>query len=197
MRKIGEYLAWFGSDAERYWFFDLTKSDDTRLFIEEHNDARLPFQGKTVPVSCWVLTDIMGLIEITDDTLTRHIVQIDVDNDALAFDVKGTAGPLRILFDRTTRLPRAVSVLTIEGETVLHSELGAYKAVVDYGNAPETSLLMPTSIVIVNPASNMTMTLELDESAINDDQQPWGRVFDLSLLREKLPTQHVEDTTEQ
>ena len=185
--KLGDDLLWIGSDAERYWYFDLLR-DPTRLISRDHAQ---PFDGGAGPaVRPLVLLTAMGL-----DPLPNHHVPPEVrwtradesTGAAAGWAVRAPAGPsgtdrATIVFSEGDLWPLHVTVRNPQGDVLIRSRLEQYKTVPVPGKSPLASPKMAQVARIIDPSNNSEIRLYLRTWSGDVEHEPMDRVFDLDML---------------
>ncbi|MCP3903350.1 MAG: hypothetical protein GY715_06915 [Planctomycetes bacterium] len=180
--KLGENLLWVGSNAERYWVFDLMSSEP-RLFDGPH-DA--PIHGGASPfvIRPLALLDLLALSPVADPAGpgSPSPVRVDPKTGAMVVTTAGRGGPMRLHLDTVTGLPRRVETLSPAGEVALFSVLDRDRSVPVPGVSIAARPRQATRIRIADPAGTVGIGLFLDSPGPRDPSDRWDRVFDFDRL---------------
>lgn len=186
--KLGETYIWLGSDADRYWMFDLA-GDTRRLYVGRH-DTFTEQDAVSVLVRPVTLLDLLGLTPLP--AFEPAATSFDEARTAWVVRVEGAGGPMRVFLDPTSALPVRVESLDDAGEIVLFSDLGRYAAVRIGGMSVLALPRAPTLIDISNPEGTVAVKLAFGD--VTGETAP--RVFDLRGLIDHLRPERIEGATE-
>ncbi len=124
--KLGEVVFWLGSDAERFWWFDL--GDASTASVGRHENAMKPCIGELpLPVHPLDLLDLIGVTPLPASSATAPVVG---PGGRVVVDVPARAGVRRLFFDASTMRPVRVE-LWVAGKSTpeVVSELTEYERV--------------------------------------------------------------------
>jgi len=186
--KVGVDGAWVGSDATRYWFFDLYRDPKAACFGRH---ARLSEHGRSpwaVPVTPRDLPALMGMLPV--DLATAKLARAASGNPiATSGD-----GRIQMTFDARSGRPIRTRLLDARGDTALLADLSDHERVRTEGKSPGDWPWLATRIEITSPARRGRMVLHL--SAIEDGRKfdrIKDRVFDFEVLKKLHKPQRVID----
>jgi hypothetical protein len=173
--KLGENLLWIGSNAERYWIFDLT-SKPRRLHEGPHAE---PIRHSVSPlvVRPLALLDLLGLSPIADDP-----ADVAATPGAVVVTTEGRGGPMRLHFDEATGMPGVIETLGPDGRVTLRSRLDRVRTVPVSGVSVADRPGIATRIRIDDRDGTVSIGLFLDEPGPEDPGDRWARVFDYPRL---------------
>jgi hypothetical protein len=200
VEKLGEILAWIGSDEQRYWFFDL--AGEERVLRVGRHDQAATFADGAMPIQPLALLDLMGVTPLAPSD-PAAIISFSSAHNAWAVETEGVGGPMRIYFDRSTRLPVRVETLTLDRQVALHSTLRRYESVRQEGMSPAAFPRLAQLIDIHgNPELAGTAQSGLADAHVKIaiasatgtvDQAQMERVFDLNRLIQGLRPARIEE----
>lgn len=190
--KLGERLAWAGADASRWWVFEI-KSDPSRLVVGARgtapNGSALPFAG---PES------VMELMAARPWPDTVRLAAAESGGGWwIAWRLPKPIGAWvgsRALLTAPGALPQRVELLDADGRALASSELSNPVTVEVRGVAPGAWPLVAGKTRLRTDAGSATWDVFWDAPGTDPDRLK-DRLFDLSVLREVLRPQVVEDAT--
>jgi hypothetical protein len=196
LTKVGERFFWLGSDARRRWLFDLRTKSPVLWLVDL--DAPVPAAARRsaageqapLPVRRVALVDLFGL------TALPPAVELDAVFDGapgtLVGEFFGEGGPVRVVLDVDSSLPRRVEALDDEGRAFLRCDLEEYEAVEREGLGPGALPRFPTRIVLAvvdpfepdaPPSSEIKLFLT---PSLRGEDRITDRLFDLPTLEKML-----------
>ena len=205
VEKLGEVRLWLGSDDQRYWLFDLT-GDEKVLHTGLHDEVVQEETG-ALAVKPIALIDLMALTPLPASGTARNPVSVNYDRKLEAWVVQSTGGggPLRIYFDRKTRLPVRVESLSKTGEVGLSSTLEKYKPIEAPGVSPLTAPRLAHTVRIASTASKTApesaakagqvsgeVSLFIDSVTSAVEQKQLDNVFNLDRLMQSMPPARID-----
>ncbi|MFO0873944.1 MAG: hypothetical protein U0575_08240, partial [Phycisphaerales bacterium] len=136
LTKVGERFLWLGSDESQRWLFDMRNRDATLWLVDAGSFAAdgsfvppaAPHrESATLPIAHVSVIDLLGLMEFPP---LEDLDSVSEDaSDAPRVEFTGQGGPVRVVIDGATSLPRAVEVLGDDGSVLVRSAFEAYEPV--------------------------------------------------------------------
>jgi hypothetical protein len=191
LTKVGERFLWLGSDETRWWAFDLASSPTT-LTLGAHGDDEA-LEGAPLGIQPLALLDLMGLGRW--EANGAGTVAWSAEEAGWTFDVVGEGGPVRVVIDAQTRLPKRTAALDAAGEPALVGELEDYETVETEGMSPGASPKCPKRVALRRDASHGRITLFLEGPTGRSDLVKDGH-FDLDRLQRLLKPERVVKSSE-
>lgn len=189
--KVGEVLFWLGSDADRFWGFNLTDKPRT-LEVGRHERGVQEDQAAAFGVRPLVLLDLMGLSPMPQSSADATV---EADDASHTWKATYTApgGRVAMYVDRATRLPVRIEALDAAGKAVALCSLSKYESVQKSGMLPVAYPKMPFRIELKDaaeaeddPAASGRVLIALGEAWGELDPDEAARVFDLHRLAEGM-----------
>ncbi len=195
--KLGNVYMWLGSDADRYWLFDLV--DEPTLYTGRHAGSDRDTLQTVKPL---VLLDLIGMgamqeFDEANDTAPPQVTYNSA-TDTWVAESPGEGGPMRIFFDRTTLLPKHVETLSANGEVAYYSDIymSRYRSVpvpnVSAAALPRMATLVDIFSAGPNAEAQGEVKLGLDTPTGRIDERAFERVFDFSRLRRSMRPERIE-----
>ncbi len=186
--KLGEVVFWLGSDAERFWWFDL--GEESVAAIGRHENANRPCAGELpLPVHPLDLLDLLGVTELPARSRSAPVIG---PGGRVVVDVAARVGVRRVYFEPETMRPARIELwLAGETEPSVEAILSDYERV----DLPSVGGVDPRAASRVSVTARETgAELVLFLSDLNDGSRP-GRlepfVFDFGELAGALNPRRV------
>lgn len=178
--KVGEIIFWLGSDAERFWWFEL--GDPSRASVARHENAFAPCIGEiALPVHPLDLLDMLALTPIPADR--PGVVPVAGPQGRAVVDLPSRAGARRLFFDpNTMRVARVELWLPGAPSASFTAELDQYERV-DLPASPGVDPRAASRARISHPESGTEMTLFLSDMS---DGSRFGRLNPSAFIFEDL-----------
>jgi hypothetical protein len=188
--KLDEVLFWLGSDADRYWLFDLL-ADESTLSIGRtgrwNDQAQGPFA-----VDPRALLNLLALMPLPDSATL-----VGADADSLTLQVPTARGRISYRFDLDTGLPTAIRVDEDTDRRLAASTLrrpGRAEQPDSLSiNWPFMPMLIDVELFDEVDAVTGQLKIALEFATTDMETQPIDRVFDLDRLTQAFQPQHVFD----
>lgn len=119
--KVGEMYLMLGSDAERYWWFDLAEEKTASVGLHA-NATPERVEGFGIPVHPLDLVELMGVNPLPPE----GEIAWDGRVGRLIVTVPGRWGARRLFLDPVTLEPSRIELLGAAGEVALVAELSKY-----------------------------------------------------------------------
>lgn len=192
INKLGNTYFYLGSNAELYWWFDLT--GDKRAYFGRHAQATPETVDRFgIPVHPLDLIELMAItpIDSGDAPLKLHW---SADGALLWYDVRARGSTKRVLVDPKTLLPVMVELIDRTGKVVVRSELSKYIAFASR-SVRGANPSIPSRCIIKVPRQDLTITINLNDPA---GSLPNGRpinpvAFDFLELNKRYPVTSLID----
>jgi hypothetical protein len=192
--KLGDTLLWLGSDADRFWLFDLT-GDEGVLFLGRHEETRSAARnGAGLLVPPLALKGLLGLSPLPADAVLA--AGGDGDPAAWSLTAPGAGGPVRLWLDEPAGFALRIEILNDAGEAVLTSVVTRYKSVPTPGIPQAGWPRLPTLIDIADLQGSISIKFALDGPTADVAEEDWDRLFDLDRLTEHLGPDRIETVGE-
>lgn len=155
--KLGDVKLWAGSDADRYWVFDMRESGTA--YVGEHENlgqgcaARLP-----LPVNPRAVPYLIGLLPL-DESLADMAPPVEMLRGHYLIEPPGTN--VRMLLHPETALPVRVDLTDEQGRSVVITLLEDYGAVEQEGVAPEAAARVARRVAFHAVGDEAELTLHL------------------------------------
>ncbi len=202
IRKVGQSLFWLGSDASRYWWFDLT--GETKYAVIGTHAGFDQELAKKIGLSIHPLELIraMGVVELPTAEGTMGGTQWSADGKLLGIAAElsnveaqggGVTGFVRVWVDPADSLPRKVELFDAQRRLIISSE-HTDAASVTMHDQPVGPMLA-TRIVVTHVPSGAVLDLSLAD-ATDGHKRLSEKAFDFELVKASLRPEKVYDLDE-
>lgn len=202
IRKVGQSLFWLGSDASRYWWFDLT--GETKYAVIGTHAGFDQELAKKIGLSIHPLELIraMGVVELPTADGTMGGTQWSADGKLLGIAAElsnveaqggGVTGFVRVWVDPADSLPRKVELFDAQRRLIISSE-HTDAASVTMHDQPVGPMLA-TRIVVTHVPSGAVLDMSLAD-ATDGHKRLSEKAFDFELVKASLKPEKVYDLDE-
>ncbi|MHC4908163.1 MAG: hypothetical protein ACYTF9_00380 [Planctomycetota bacterium] len=193
LSKLGDDLLWLGSDAERYWLFDLL--DDGVTLVTAAHDTPMSASGAgRIPARPLVLLDLLGITPLPTFESGGPTVAWDEEAGGWGFVVDSAAGRVRMVLDEPGRLPIRIDALdadeAAENAVIATSRLREYAPVPIDGLSVLDHPLMAQVIQIEDRVGGRAEFFLRRWSGREEDRAR-DQLFELDRLRRAMPPDRV------
>lgn len=189
--KVGSTLFIMGSNADRYWWFDV--SDQNRGWSGTHEKARREVVERFgVPVQPADLAELLGVLPL--DPAAAAKISWTADGRRVRVVVPGTQGPRRLELDPVTFEPQRIELLDSAGAVAVAAELSRYEIAPVRGDTRATPKLATVFDVRI-PSQATSITIKLTGVENPGDRQKDAN-FDFDLLVDRYGVASVENLDE-
>jgi hypothetical protein len=185
-KQVSDPFVWLGSNADRFWYFDLLDRDAKKLYVGEHADLS---NGDRVPGALHPLRliDLAGLSPWPDE---GELV-FDDALDAWALPTTGRGGPMRVFLDATGMLPVRIQSLAEDGAVLYESVLSRYEPVAVDGLPRGAYPRVAHRMEVTDIGAGGRATVMLDGVTTRVDTNQLRSVTDLARLTASLRPHEV------
>ncbi|MEM7227936.1 MAG: hypothetical protein AAF432_03890 [Planctomycetota bacterium] len=188
LEKLGEVLLWAGSDAERFWLFDMLEAP-TALVVGDH--ASRGAGDESLRIAPLLVLDMMGLAHLPDRAgVAKPVTMVD---DSWRVETVTDERHLVIYLDAETQRPRAVELLGDDGQIRARSIISREARLEIRGVISLNQPFVPSLIDIDVDDGAMSMKIALGEPTADGIESELNVVFDRNRLAQSLrPDEIVE-----
>jgi hypothetical protein len=187
--KLGDDLLWLGSDQDRFWLFDFL-GEERVLYTGDHESELAEVGPARLSFRPLVLLDLAGLVTLPEEG--DHEVSWSAEHRGWSVTVPGGTGPLRVIFEPATLLPRRVEVLGPDGSATLLSTLAEDGRMPLPGESPYAGPMFPQVIRISDAEGSGVVSLFLRDEREGDVSDAMiERICDLDRLVKSLGPQRI------
>jgi len=185
-KQVSDPFVWLGSNADRFWYFDLLDRDSRKLYVGHHADLtggdRVP--GALHPLR---LIDLAGLSPWPD----AGDPAFDATANAWALPTTGRGGPMRVFLDAIGVLPVRIQSLADDGAVLYESVLSRYEPVAVDGLPRGAYPRVAHRIEVTDFGAGGRATVMLDGVTTRVDANQLKGVTDLDRLTSSLRPHEV------
>lgn len=136
--KVSQVIFWLGSNAERYWWFDLSKDDARTAIVGLHAKAEPDSVAAFgLPVHPLDLLEVFGVLALPADAKAE--TRWSSDGRSVVFELPGRWGMRRFYVDEASARPMRIELTAKDTGgnevTVMSATLDAYRAIEVRGDA--------------------------------------------------------------
>lgn len=189
VEKLGQIYLWAGSDASRYWLFDLTDSDAKRAYVGAFD--RLGGPGRRsypLPVRPDAVPLLIGLLPLPVLEDAEAAPPIERYQGQYLVEVPG--GGMRLLIDPERFRPTRIDLTDAQGYSILTAKLeGAFP--VDVPGVRKTrwpTICERAEVYVAGYESRLTVAMDF---VTNDPRKVTDTQFDFEAVKQGLRVEKV------
>ena len=198
--KLGDTWYWLGSNAQRFWWFDLNPQDDrpNTAYVGRHEDLDSTNARSGVLLPPRQLIELLGIT-----TLPAAAEQVAVEpvrgreQTAVTFRVPVTFGGRpafqQIRVGTITSHPMSIEFIDTDGQLLASAQLGGYKPLPTPGAPLGAWPAVPTRITALLPEHGVELKIVVDSPSLTSEEEKFSdAMFDFDAIRADKKPQEVK-----